>query len=404
MPATPTRQSRPPPERAPIEAAAPPLALAEVRSALAHARPACTVYACSRSKHVLQIYAGLYALHQAGHIRLKQRFGPDALRQRLAPGPIDEGVLSTGANGLLVDVERAGLVFFDVRDGANFYRHTAERALIYAKRSFRRSAYPSRPEKFVPLGLNYAVCLDRTTLPELTRVLAQLELSRAAGTQLAFALARLFPALGAAIGVPTVGSLTRAVDRGIAPRAIFLARAWAPGEASEPPEVLRALNDLRAGCVRELRKRFGRHFLGGLAPSPYVLEHYPDCIVEPGVSTRRNRYLQCLRSYCICVATTGLHESIGWKLGEYVALSKAIVSEPLRFELPGRFAEGENYLEFRTVAACAERVGELFDRPALRLAMMESNSRYHREYGTPEAMVGRVLHSALRAGASTLTR
>jgi len=403
MHATHERQSGGAP--APHVPAPPQLALAEVMAALGRARPLCRIYARSCSHHVSQIYAGFDALCQAGQIRVTQHFGREALRRRLGAGPVDEGALSTATNGVLVDVDGAGLVFFDVRDGANFYSDIAERVLIYAKRSFRRSAYAARPERFVPLGLNYSVCLERTTLHELRRVFAQLDGSRRAAIQLAFALARTLPGLGPAAGAPTLGAFGQGMDPGAPPRAIFLARAWAPGETSEPPERLEHLNDLRANCVRVLRKRFGRHFLGGLSPSPYARERYPDCIVDPRTSTRRRDYLECLRSYSICVATTGLHESIGWKFGEYVALSKAIVSEPLRFELPGAIAAGENYLEFETAEACAERVGELFDDHGRRRAMMERNARYHLEYGTPQAMVGRVLHAALarRRGAADVS-
>jgi len=37
--------------------------------------------------------------------------------------------------------------------------------------------------------------------------------------------------------------------------------------------------------------------------------------------------------------------------------------------------------------------------------MMERNARYHLEYGTPQAMVGRVLHAALarRRGAADVS-
>lgn len=36
----------------------------------------------------------------------------------------------------------------------------------------------------------------------------------------------------------------------------------------------------------------------------------------------------------ICITTTGLHRSIGWKFAEYIAASKAIVTEKLNYS-PG---------------------------------------------------------------------
>jgi hypothetical protein len=78
-----------------------------------------------------------------------------------------------------------------------------------------------------------------------------------------------------------------------------------------------------------------------------------------------------------------------------VALSRAIVSEPMSFELPGPMAAGENYLEFRSAEECGDRVDALLEDRELALRMMENNRRYYVEYGAPDAVVGRVLHAAI---------
>src|ERR1700682_4038224 len=79
-------------------------ALARVEAALASSRPACTIYAYSYSEHVLQIYAGLYALHQAGLIRVRQRFAAQDLQRRLSPALLDKPFASRSLNGVFVDV------------------------------------------------------------------------------------------------------------------------------------------------------------------------------------------------------------------------------------------------------------------------------------------------------------
>jgi hypothetical protein len=370
-------------------------ALAEVLASLARTR--CTVYARSVSNHVLQIYTGLYLLHAAGLIELRQRFGARALGARLGGAPLEARFGDAELNGLFVYVEGAGLVFFDVRDGGNSYGELAERVALYAKRSYRRGAYP-RPEKFVPMGLNYAVHPDRTIWLELARSFRQLERSGPAAKRLALSLARLHPSIGRLLDAPTVSTLSCPVDRELKARAIFLARTWDPAEIVTSPadaEAVRNLNESRAACIRALRKRFGARFFGGFARSAHALQHYPDCVVAPEVSTRRHDYVKRLKSHPVCVATTGLFESIGWKFGEYVAFSRAIVTEPMRFELPGPMAAGENYLEFRTAEECGDRIAALFEDRALALRMMENNRRYYVEYGSPDAVVGRVLHAAL---------
>jgi hypothetical protein len=59
-----------------------------------------------------------------------------------------------------------------------------------------------------------------------------------------------------------------------------------------------------------------------------------------------------LRDYPICVATTGLHGSIEWKMAEYIAVSKAIVSEELNYSVSADFARGKNCLDFTTPEEC----------------------------------------------------
>jgi hypothetical protein len=372
------------------------LALATVLASIAGTR--CTVYARSRMEHVLQIYAGLYSLHAARVIDLRQRFDAQALAARLGRTPLDGRFLAEDLNGLFVDIEGTGLAFFDVRDSGASYGELCERVTVYAKRSYLQGAYP-RPEKFVPMGLNYAVHTDRTLWPELLRALRQIEGSRASATRLALALARLHPSIARFLDAPTVSMLSCPVERGFAPRAMFLARTWDPQEVPGlPADDVRQLNESRAACIRALRKRFGALFFGGFSRSAHALRHYPDCVVAPETSTRRRRFLKRLKSYPVCVATTGLCGSIGWKFAEYVALSRAIVAEPVNFELPGPMAAGENYLEFRSAGECADRVAELLEDPARAERMMEKNRRYYLEYGSPEAVVGRVLHAALQHG------
>jgi hypothetical protein len=369
--------------------------LVEVAADLDRARPVCTVYALSNSDHLVQIYAGLFALSRAGHIRLRQRFAVKCLRQRLSGVPVDEEVFSDAANGVFVDIEGAGLVYFETRDCGNYYPEIADHVLLYAKRSFRSGDYGTKSEKFVPLGLNYSVYLDRAGYAELAQSLRKFGLSRLALKRLAISLARVLPPVGRLLDVPTVRSLFSRADPRAEPKAIFLARTW-EAPAGHPDEVpFRELNDFRAACIRALRESLGPTFLGGFSRSAHACREYADCVVDPAVNTRRRDYLKRLRSYPVCVATTGLYQSIGWKFAEYVALSKAIVSEPLEFQVPGPMASGENYLEFTTPETCVARVAELLEHDGLRRQMMDRNTQYYLEYGSPGALVGRVLHAAL---------
>jgi hypothetical protein len=102
-----------------------------------------------------------------------------------------------------------------------------------------------------------------------------------------------------------------------------------------------------------------------------------------------------LHEYPICIATTGLYNSIGWKFGEYVAFSKAIVSEKLLYEVPGNFGPGKNYAEFETAEQCVDQAVALVNEKTTREQMMENNYRYYNEYLAPDKLVWRTLEKAV---------
>jgi hypothetical protein len=153
------------------------------------------------------------------------------------------------------------------------------------------------------------------------------------------------------------------------------------------------VNETRAECIRVLRRAFGPRFLGGLSRSPFALRSYPDVVVPESFDTSKRGYFRVLEDFPICVATTGLHGSIGWKFGEYVALGKAILSEPLLYRVPGPMAAERNYLEFRTPTECVQRAGEYFDSASSRRETMEANAAYGRDWVLPEALVWRAMES-----------
>ncbi|MBV1906550.1 MAG: hypothetical protein KUG75_10760, partial [Pseudomonadales bacterium] len=99
--------------------------------------------------------------------------------------------------------------------------------------------------------------------------------------------------------------------------------------------------------------------------------------------------------YPICVATTGLHQSIGWKFAEYIAFSKAILSETLNFEVPGKLSEGMNFLEFTSAEACVENASILMSDHELRKKLMLNNAIYYHKNMRPDNLILRTILTAL---------
>lgn len=180
---------------------------------------------------------------------------------------------------------------------------------------------------------------------------------------------------------------------------LFMARAWDPkGELAELTEEEKRervyINEMRARCIRLLRDELGPHFYGGFARTSYAMDNFKELLVEDALVSGKKRYVSLLHDYPICIATAGLHGSIGWKMGEYVAFSKAIVSERLNCSVPGDFTCGRNYLEFDTPEMCLEQTMKLVEGRGLRAQMMEDNWTYYNMHLMPDRLIMRTLKIA----------
>lgn len=114
-------------------------------------------------------------------------------------------------------------------------------------------------------------------------------------------------------------------------------------------------------------------------------------LILPDKLTGKRAYLHRMQHTEICVASTGLHGSTGWKLAEYVAAGRAIVTEPLRYTLPGGFEEGKNYKTYTSPAECEEKLRQLLADPAAILAMAQHNAAYYQAWLRPEQQMRQAL-------------
>jgi len=352
----------------------------------------CQVEVRSDVEHVRQIYAGYSLLHRGGFLDLKQIIPDDVLEDRSDPDRwtdyrfFNVKVVINGTVRVLYDLHDRGWIDEEILAGVDFY----------FKRSFDREYVSglSEGKKVSPLGLNYPVSTSHVDLFKLQR--ARLYSGKDKLKMIAKAL-RL-DRLGIRPGETDIlDNLEEGPNPVGEPRILYMARLWDPEhlESKTQSDTVREMNDMRAECVRLLRKEFGTRFFGGLARDDYSLRNYADCVLaDTSLSNKRN-YLKTLRGFPICVATTGLSGSNGWKLGEYTAFSKAIITEPLRFVVTGDFQPESNYLEFRTPVDLAAAAARLLENANLRHEMMRNNQRYYEAYVRPEALVRNTLDIAL---------
>lgn len=325
--------------------------------------------------HVSQILTGFTLLARQGklNVQVEDRSGDSML-----PHP---SVM------VLADYRGKRLVY-DVLDG---YQHEEAIAyhLDYCDYYFKRSFSPEKnealglswKEKMFPLGFNYHVsCRNHPLDPPFWKEQLKKYLGRDYNAfRNAGFTAKLFEEK------PRFGKK---------PQVLFLTRLW--WEDPSLSESLRAerryINEMRVEIIRTLRAMEGEiHFVGGLPDTDLAREAAPELIMPPALTDRRN-YLRCLQKSDICIGTMGLFESIGWKTGEYVAGAKAIVNERLRYQVPGNFEAGKNYLEFETADQCIQAVRQLVADPQALYEMKLRNREYYLRYLRPDVLIENTLN------------
>jgi hypothetical protein len=350
------------------------------------------MFAYSTSPHVSQLYTGFSLLSAEGVIRLKQKFsnyshpGVESMRS-LRPRDL---------NGLFVVLDEAKTIYYDTSDSPHLRRDALEICDAYFKRSYVPSTIPDGYQSRVhPLGFNYEIYAGKLNIHEISRFLFR----KAAFDNFPKELVKRCAELASLSFLPTIAHMCAPPVLTQEPRVLFMARAWDPeGEGAALSAEERAermqINRTRARCIELLRKELGPRFYGGFARNKYAVQTYNELVLESPMSSGKKNYLSLLQNYPICIATTGLHGSIGWKLAEYVAFSKSVVSERLKPVVPCGFESKKNYLEFDTPEECVRQTIQLIEDKPARQLMMENNWGYYNTHLSPDKLVSRTLDIA----------
>lgn len=324
--------------------------------------------------HLMQIYTGFFELQKLGIVDLKIK----RIKHNSSSIPIINAVIDNKFKVVYDTID--GLTWVPGDDTVNLeHFQKAYKADFYFKRSYDPRMQQYKPEncEVYPLGLNYNMHPDKNmltyqqTLKDKIKYLAKT--NKFFKTNKPFFYASDFEYYP------------------IKPknhRILFLTRLWSPEEAkSERSRKFRThINATRIKCIELCKKEFGDRFTGGLQMESYAKANFP-ALAMPTTLTNKAGYLQTVKEHSICIATTGLHNSIGWKLAEYVAASRAIITEPLKFSLPGHFSKDCNYLEFETPEQLLIQTGVLLSNPDRVMDMMRDNYYYYNNFVKPERLI-----------------
>lgn len=356
----------------------------------------CKLFIYSTSEHISQLCTGFKLLESQKKIRLSYEFSAYSQNGK----PFLQNVRPYDLQGMFVVMNGIKTIFYDTTDGENLIWEALEVSDFYFKRSYRSEAIPDEYKEMIfPLGLNYEVYTGEFDKLEFSRFFANYRNFKSPKELVKSAMRN--------IGLkynPTIDNMHKPPECSRKPKVLFMARTWDPdnytgGFPTENRDLWKTIcnniNRTRATVIRTLRKELGQRFYGGFAQNRYTADHYKELLLSNKLASTKREYINILDEYPICIATTGLYNSIGWKFGEYVAFSKAIVSEKLVYEVPGDFGPGKNYAEFETAEQCVEQTVALFEDKTAREQMMENNYQYYEECLAPDKLVWRTLEEAM---------
>lgn len=357
------------------------------------AKLTCEILTKSNAVHLQQLFNGFNLLYKNGVVDIRVR------KANFSGLPGNKPIVKVIVNDthhLVYDL-LDGYNFFDdgtIEENLRFMDGLLEQCDYYYKRSCstRLNAQLAQRDKVRPLGLNYLFSLDERDS------FIQQQINRAgAKARLRHLLkgewSKLRPAIPRNIlAFPRMSEWIQQPGTYADPKAIFIPRLW---QEDQVPASLRgdfaAINAHRIGLVRQLKQHFRQRFIGGILEDDYSRRVCPDlCVAYP-----RQEYVRIMNEAAVCIATEGLHGSIGWKFAEYLLASKCIVTEPLQYELPGDFRPGSNYLQFETIDDCIEKVDSLLGDAGAMSQMMQRNYAYAQQYLYPEAFVLRTLQPVM---------
>ena len=349
----------------------------------------CKIICTSNVEHLSQLYTGFGLLKDRGLINVEYVRSKE--------------YKVNGKQLLITAIDNRWKIAYDTADDERVYDFALQDCDFYFKRSYS-SQHAAISKKIRPLGLNYAVyggsdgSFRRALWAFGENGTSSIRVKIRGIVDSSQTLSRIASDKYSGRNLLRVEAFEDLPKRERAPLILFLARVWDPSENSKlspgRADERHAINSMRAACIRGLRKELGRSFIGGFASSRFAETNFPDCIVGPSF-TQKSAYLKHVRSAGICVATMGLDRSNGWKLGEYVANAKAIVSEPLCHEVTGDFKDGVNYLVFNSPEECVESAVRLIEDADLRYEMKVNNYSYYHRFLRPDVLVWNTIQCVL---------
>jgi len=269
---------------------------------------------------------------------------------------------------IAVDIDGARLVI-DVHDQCDQWNPALlDWCHVYAKRNIDPAIPAPRQDKIVPFGLNVPSHSKRSALAALAAIAAILPSGfRPKQRELYVYLV-----------TPHWKDLEHRPDQPVDQTILYQTRLWESDEAPNDE----VINDERVALLRALRAEFKHRFAGGLVSTSYSRAHHPELITQ--MPTRQPQYIRWAKKPAIAVYSRGLFGSMAFKMAEYLAASKCIVTDPIRYTLQAPIT---HVAEYTSPEECIVQCQNLLSNPELVQHRRQESWLYYNKYvRTPTAI------------------
>lgn len=145
------------------------------------------------------------------------------------------------------------------------------------------------------------------------------------------------------------------------------------------------VNARRANFIRACKGTDNIDFEGGFVVQEgrSSIDLFRDCLSE--TSYPYSQWLQKTKESAVVFNTPAFWDCHGWKLGEYLALGKAIISTPLFNDLPAPLTHGLNiHFVENDIGSIKEAIHYIISHPSYKAHLEQGAKDYWDKYGAPE--------------------
>lgn len=152
-------------------------------------------------------------------------------------------------------------------------------------------------------------------------------------------------------------------------------------------------NGVRKDFLEVATRLSSPRFEGGLVSDVELPEEYAG--LRSPRSYAHSDYLERVGSSVLAFNTPAVHRCLGWKLGEFFALGKAIVTLPLERPLPGAPVDGQHFhVVDGSVPSIEDAIERLASDHSYRRGLEMAARDYWSEWLAPAVVMRRILNHA----------